>query len=71
MSHHRPHHDPAPILLAAAAAQLAPEVGQRLLAAHVAGPDGRCAGCHSAVRLAPRWPCRLAAVARLATGGPP
>ena len=44
----------------------APDVCARLLAEHVAGPDGRCAGCRSAVRLAPRWPCRLAALVQLA-----
>jgi hypothetical protein len=47
----------------------APGVCVRLLAAHVAGPDGRCVGCRSAVRLAPRWPCRLATIARLAADG--
>jgi hypothetical protein len=44
----------------------APQLCARLLAAHVAGPDGRCVGCHSAVRLAPRWPCRIATLAQLA-----
>jgi len=50
------------------AAELArtPQLCARLLADHVAGPDGRCAGCHSAVRLAPRWPCRIATLAQLA-----
>jgi hypothetical protein len=37
----------------------------RLLADHVAGPDGRCVGCRSAVRIAPRWPCRIATLALL------
>jgi hypothetical protein len=35
----------------------------RLLAVHVAGPDGRCRGCPSEPRVAPRWPCRLAELA--------
>jgi hypothetical protein len=57
------------LVLAGAAAALAaaPAVSARLLEVHVEGPDGRCRGCHSAVRLAPRWPCRLAACAMLAT----
>jgi hypothetical protein len=46
----------------------APQLCARLLLAHVAGPDGRCVGCHSAARLAPRWPCRIATLAQLATG---
>jgi hypothetical protein len=37
-----------------------------LLVLHVAGPDGRCRGCLSAVRAAPRWPCRLAELAEAA-----
>lgn len=40
-----------------------PDVVLRLLDAHVAGPDGRCRGCTSQVRPAPRWPCRLADLA--------
>jgi hypothetical protein len=48
-----------------------PGVCARLLADHVAGPDGRCAGCRSAVRLAPQWPCRLALIALLAAGPRP
>ncbi|MGH3585263.1 MAG: hypothetical protein ACRDQ0_02975, partial [Pseudonocardia sp.] len=35
-----------------------------LLVVHVAGPDGRCRGCPSSTRVAPRWPCRLAELAR-------
>jgi hypothetical protein len=56
---------------AAAAMAAAPALSARLLELHVAGPDGRCRGCHSAVRLAPRWPCRIAACAMLATGRRP
>ena len=43
-----------------------PGVVGRLLDAHVPGPDGRCRGCTSQVRAAPRWPCRLAHVAERA-----
>ncbi len=59
-----------PDMITGVAAELAgaPGLCARLLADHVAGPDGRCVGCRSAVRLAPRWPCRLATVARLAGG---
>jgi hypothetical protein len=32
----------------------------RLREQHVPGPDGRCRGCASAVRPAPRWPCAIA-----------
>ncbi len=35
----------------------------RLLDDHVPGPDGRCTGCRSAVRLAPLAPCRIALLA--------
>lgn len=53
--------DPA-ALLRAAAVEIArmPGVARRLRALHVPGPDGRCRGCASAARMAPRWPCRLA-----------
>lgn len=52
----------------ALAAELArmPLLVERLLSAHVAGPDGRCVGCPSALWVAPHWPCRIAAVAALA-----
>lgn len=36
-----------------------PGVVERLRADHVAGPDGRCLGCPSALTIAPLWPCRL------------
>ncbi|HEY1968888.1 MAG TPA: hypothetical protein VGH89_13140 [Pseudonocardia sp.] len=39
-----------------------PEVTARLRELHRAGPDGRCLGCASQVRQAPRWPCPLALV---------
>jgi hypothetical protein len=39
-----------------------PEVQARLRALHQPGPDGRCLGCRSQVRLAPRWPCVLALI---------
>ena len=38
----------------------------QLLVLHVAGPDGRCRGCPRAGHAAPRWPCRLAGLARAA-----
>ena len=38
----------------------------QLCALHVAGPDWRCLGCRSAVRLAPRWPCLIASLAQFA-----
>jgi hypothetical protein len=41
-------------------------VWSQLLAAHVAGPDGRCRGCAVDGRIAPRWPCRLADLASTA-----
>ena len=43
------------------AAELAgmPEVWRALLELHVGGRDGRCRGCYSQVRVAPRWPCTL------------
>ncbi len=31
---------------------------RRLLTAHCAGPDGRCAGCRQGIR-ARRWPCHV------------
>jgi hypothetical protein len=54
--------------LAGAATVLAqwPRVVARLLHEHVPGPDGRCRGCRSQVRTAPRWPCRLTLLARRA-----
>ncbi|MGH8918802.1 MAG: hypothetical protein ACRD0H_10810 [Actinomycetes bacterium] len=57
-----------PEALLGTAAELArsPDVCARLLVEHVAGPDGRCAGCRSAVRLSPRWPCRIATLVKLA-----
>ncbi|MGI5125608.1 hypothetical protein ACQEVB_02220 [Pseudonocardia sp. CA-107938] len=45
----------------------APKLCERLRAEHVAGPDGRCVGCRSAVRIAPRWPCRIATLVLRAT----
>jgi hypothetical protein len=50
--------------LAGVAAALArwPEVLIRLREQHRPGPDGRCVGCASQVRLSPRWPCALAVV---------
>jgi hypothetical protein len=44
-----------------------PSVVTALTDRHVAGPDGRCRGCPSSTSAAPRWPCRLAELARLAT----
>lgn len=43
-----------------------PRVVARLLDEHVPGPDGRCRGCRSQVRQAPRWPGRLTLLARRA-----
>ncbi|MGI5126105.1 hypothetical protein ACQEVB_04750 [Pseudonocardia sp. CA-107938] len=40
-----------------------PGVVERLLAAHVAGPDGRCAVCGGNGRPAPLWPCSVAELA--------
>jgi hypothetical protein len=36
-----------------------PEVWRALLKLHVGARDGRCRGCHSQVRVGPRWPCTL------------
>jgi hypothetical protein len=50
-----------------------PEVWRTLLERHVSGRDGRCRGCRSQVRTAPRWPCtlyRAAAHARRIAGQP-
>ncbi|HEY1968873.1 MAG TPA: hypothetical protein VGH89_13065 [Pseudonocardia sp.] len=44
-----------------------PDVHAGLLARHVAGPDGRCRGCASSVRLAPHAPCSLRRLAELAS----
>lgn len=51
-------------LLRGAATEIAgiPGLADRLRRLHVAGPDGRCTGCASAPRTAPRWPCRIAVV---------
>lgn len=43
-----------------------PSLWRELLRAHVAGPDGRCRGCASAVRIAPRSPCQTAVMAATA-----
>jgi hypothetical protein len=40
-----------------------PTICRSLVQEHRAGPDGRCLGCRSQVRLAPRWPCNLFALA--------
>jgi hypothetical protein len=40
-----------------------PRVVERLLAAHVAGGDGRCVVCGGNGRPAPRWPCSVAELA--------
>jgi hypothetical protein len=40
-----------------------PGVVVRLLAAHVAGRDGRCVVCGGNGRPAPRWPCSIAELA--------
>jgi hypothetical protein len=55
--------DPA-ALLRGAAIEIArvPGLAERLRARHVPGPDGRCRGCPSPVRAAPRWPCRITTV---------
>ncbi len=56
---------PDPVaLLRAAAVEIArmPGLAERLRAVHLPGPDGRCRGCASAVRTAPRWPCRISAL---------
>lgn len=55
-------------ILARCALEIAPwtRVWSRLRAEHVAGKDGRCRGCWSAARSAPRWPCRLAVLAAAA-----
>ncbi len=37
-----------------------------LLDEHIEDDHGRCRGCRSAVRLAPRWPCRPAVLATTA-----
>jgi hypothetical protein len=52
-------------LLAEAAAIVTgwPLVRDRLRAAHVPDARGRCRGCTSQTRDAPRWPCALALVA--------
>jgi hypothetical protein len=50
----------------AEAAQLVkndPGAAERLLAAHVPGPDGRCTGCGRSMT---RWPCVLVMIARAA-----
>lgn len=52
-----------PITEAAAAIAGWPQLWSRLLADHVAGPDGRCRACTSSTHIAPRWPCRLAELA--------
>jgi hypothetical protein len=36
-----------------------PRVWAALLELHVSGRNGRCLGCRSQVRTAPRWPCAL------------
>jgi hypothetical protein len=43
-----------------------PALWRELLKAHVEGPDGRCRGCATAVRITPRWPCQTAAMAAAA-----
>ncbi|OLT21117.1 hypothetical protein BJF78_08660 [Pseudonocardia sp. CNS-139] len=48
---------------AAAAIADWPALWRDLLKLHVAGADGRCRGCLSAVRMAPRSPCHIAAMA--------
>jgi len=61
--------EPAENCLLDAAATLArcfPDLGERLRAAHVPGPDGRCLGCVSGGSLAPRWPCGPRSLADLA-----
>ncbi|OZM81157.1 hypothetical protein [Pseudonocardia sp. MH-G8] len=40
-----------------------PLVRARLSAAHVPDARGRCRGCTSQTRDAPRWPCALAVLA--------
>jgi hypothetical protein len=40
-----------------------PLVRERLRAAHVPDAEGRCRGCTSQTRTAPKWPCALALVA--------
>jgi hypothetical protein len=47
-----------------------PAVRASLAAAHVAGADGRCRACTTSRSAAPRWPCRLAELARLAATFP-
>jgi hypothetical protein len=41
-----------------------PLVRERLRAAHVPDAEGRCRACRSQTRMAPRWPCALAMLAR-------
>jgi hypothetical protein len=55
-------------VLARAAGVIAssPGLWSRLLRDHIAGHDGRCRACPSQVRLAPRWPCRIAVLAAAA-----
>jgi hypothetical protein len=43
-----------------------PTLWQDLLRLHVAGADGRCRGCFSAVHPAPRVPCNIAELAAAA-----
>lgn len=62
--------NPEALIGTAAELARAPAVCARLAAEHVAGPDGRCAGCRSAARLAPRWPCRIATLVKLAVDRP-
>lgn len=62
--------DTAQQILAHSALAIAdwPQLWSRLLVAHVAGEDGRCRGCPSAVHVAPRWPCRISVLATTAHG---
>jgi hypothetical protein len=56
----------------AAAREIArmPGVVDKLLAVHVADPDGRCRGCPSARDIPPIWPCRLRGLAETAASNP-
>lgn len=59
--------DPS-LILVGCAAEIADwrRVWLALLEEHTEDGDGRCCGCRSAVRPAPRWPCRIAVLATTA-----